>query len=114
MNISELRDFIAEAVSRTISEAKKSGKKPKETPAVSDEAREEQQARYTKGLPGYNISKQNDFSPPLGDKNLSKRQGASGMGNWTSETINRKIKEMQVRKLVAIIVNEEVRKSRGK
>jgi hypothetical protein len=110
VSITELRDMVAEAVRRSLSEAPKKGSKraPKDIPMRSEEAELEQRDRAVRGMPGYSHSNVNDFSQPLGPLNLAKRQGASGMGGWTSEAITRRIKEMQIRKLVRMIVGEEV------
>lgn len=107
ISIEELRDMIAAAVGRTLTEAKK-GAKIKEIPEKSEESILQQKDRHIRGLKGYSHSKQNDFSEPLGDENIVKRQGRSNMGNWTGESVARKIKEMQLRKFIRIIVNEEV------
>lgn len=114
ISITELRDMVAEAVKRTLEEAPKKGKKLKEIPPVSDESEIEQRDRHVRGLKGYMHSDVNDFSKPLGAASVTKRQGASGMGGWTSESttvgqIRRKIAEMQIRRLVKMIVGEEVR-----
>ncbi len=120
ISITELRDMVAEAVRRTIAEAPKKGSKraPKDVPARSEESELQQRDRHVRGLKGYSHSDVNDFSKPLGPASLPKRQGASGMGGWTSESttvgeIRRKIAEMQIRRLVRMIVGEEVR-SRGR
>lgn len=113
ITLSEFRDMVAEAVRRTISEAKK---KPKEIPQQSDEAILAQRARQVRGLPGHSANPpgyvhggdQLDMSKPLGNKNLLKRQGASGMGGWTSE--DRRIEAVQ--RLVRMIVDEEIRVAR--
>jgi hypothetical protein len=117
VSITELRDMVAEAVRRTLAEAPKKGSKrpPKDIPMVSDETEAEARERRVRGIPGYVQSDVNDFSKPLGPLNTYKRQGASNMGGWTAEAIVRKkIKEMQVRKLVRMIVGEEVQARRGK
>jgi len=116
IRITELRDMVAEAVRRTLSEAPKKGSKrpPKDIPQRSEETELETRARAVKALPGYAHSDENDFSSPLGPKNIVKRQGASGMGGWTSESVRRKIKEVQLRKLVRMIVGEEIQARRGR
>lgn len=117
IRITELRDMVAEAVRRTLSEAPKKGSKraPKDIPMHSEESEIEQRDRHVRGLQGYAHSDVNDFSAPLGPLNRYKKQGASNMGGWTSEAIVRqKIKEMQIRKLVRMIVGEEVQARRGR
>ncbi len=117
ISISELREIVAETVSRVLSEAPKKGSKrpPKEIPPQTEDAELEQRDRHVRGLKGYAHSDVNDYSKPLGPLNVTKRQGASGMGGWTAEAIvRRKIKEMQIRKLVRMIVGEEVKATRGR
>lgn len=117
IRITELRDMVAEAVRRTLDEAPKKGSKrpPKDIPSRTEDAELEQRERQVRGIPGYAHSNENDFSTPLGSHNIVKKQGASGMGGWTAESIVRKkIKEMQLRKLIRLIVGEEVKASRGR
>ena len=121
VKITELRDMVAEAVRRSLAEAPKKGSKraPKMVPPSSEEAEEQQRERNVRGMPGYAQSDANDFSKPLGVHSLPKRQGASNMGGWTSESttvgdIRRRIGEMQIRRLVRMIVGEEVRARRGR
>lgn len=83
INIMELRDMVATAVRQTIAEAKK---KPKMAAPRSEESIEAQRKRQLTGLPGYAHGGVLDMSKPLGKRNLAKRQGAAGMGNWTSES----------------------------
>ena len=116
VSITELRDMVAEAVRRTLAEAPKKGSKrpPKDIPMVSDETELERRDRHVRGT-GYSHANVLDFSKPLGPNNIVKRQGASGIGGWTAESIVRKkIKEMQVRKLIRMIVGEEVKARRGR
>ena len=98
VNVSELREMIAEAVRQTVREAKKA----KEVPPVADEVIHAQRERMTRGLPGYALSKVLDMSKPLGRKSLPKRQGASNMGSWTSESVLREDESMQSK--VAVLV----------
>lgn len=104
VSISELRDMVAEAVRRTVSEAKK---KPKELPPQSEESVIAQRDRHVRALPGYAHGEVLDMSKPLGRKNRAKRQGASNMGNWTSESRDRKVEA--IRALVRLVVAEEIR-----
>jgi hypothetical protein len=116
ISVTELRDMVAEAVRRTLDEAPKKGSKrpPKDIPQRSEESELETRDRAVRGT-GYSHSDVNDFSRPLGAANIVKRQGASNMGGWTAEAIvRRKIKEMQIRKLVRMIVGEEVKARRGR
>lgn len=116
IRITELRDMVAEAVRRTLAEAPKKGSKraPKDVPMRSEESEVEQRDRNVRGT-GYSHSDVNDFSKPLGPLNRYKRQGAANIGGWTSEAlIKQKIKEMQIRKLVRMIVGEEVQARRGR
>jgi hypothetical protein len=83
INVIELRDMIATAVRQTIAEARK---KPKIAAARSEESIAAQRERQLRGLPGHAHGRALDMSKPLGKRNLVKRQGASGMGNWTSES----------------------------
>lgn len=121
VKITELRDMVAEAVRRSLAEAPKKGSKraPKMVPPSSEEAEAFSRERNVRGMPGYAQSDANDFSKPLGSANIVKRQGASNMGGWTSESttvgdIRRRIGEMQIRRLVRMIVGEEVRAARGR
>lgn len=121
ISVTELRDMVAEAVRRTLAEAPKKGSKraPKEIPPQSEESQEEQRERRTRGMPGYIQSDVNDFSKPLGPLNRYKRQGGSTIGGWTSESttlgdIRKRIGEMQIRRLLKMIVAEEVRATRGR
>lgn len=106
----EMRNMVAVAVRQALSEAKR---KPKEIPAITPEAEAEQREKKIRAT-GYSFSNQNDYSKPLGKANRLKKQGAANFGNWTSESIVRKIREMQLRKLVRMIVQEEVRAARGR
>ena len=82
ISITEFRDMVAEAVRRVAAEAKK---KPKLTAPQSEDAVLSKREREIRALPGYAHGEVLDMSKPLGRKNLAKRQGASGMGGWTSE-----------------------------
>lgn len=123
VGMSELREMVREALRRSLfTEAR--GKKPKEVPAQSEESLAAQRDRRVKGT-GYTVSPQNDYSQPLGDANLYKSQGASNIGGFTgvgpqggtpvtAEQFLRKIREMQLRRVVRSIVAEEVRARRGR
>ena len=114
VGIQELRDLVAEAVRRTLAEAPKKGSKraPKLIPMHSEESEDEQRERMSRGLKGYALSDANDYARPLGPASVVKRQGASGMGGWTGEAVKarmqQKIHEMQIRRLVRMIVAEEI------
>jgi hypothetical protein len=121
VGMSELREMVREALRRTLfTEAKR---KPKEIPAQSEDAIESRKERQVKGT-GYSHSPQNDFSEPLGDANLYKSQGASNIGGFTgvgpqgpfvtAEMYLKKIREMQLRKVIRAIVSEEVKARRGR
>lgn len=119
VSITELRDMVASAIRQTVTEAKKGSKRPpKEVPMRTDEVELAQRDRHVRGMPGYSHSQANDFSKPLGPANLAKRQGASGMGGWTSESakarVMQRIHELQIRRLVRMIVAEEVTAIREK
>lgn len=116
ITLSEFRDIVAAAVRVVVAEAKK---KPKEIAPRSEESVLAQRDRAVRGLhghshmnpPGYSHGGDSlDFVKPLGKKNLAKRQGASGMGNWTSEA--RRVEAIQ--RLVRMIVREEIKVSRGR
>lgn len=120
ISITELRDMVAEAVRRTLAEAPKKGSKraPKDVPPRSEESEVEARDRHVRGMPGYMHSDVNDYSKPLGPANRAKKQGASNIGGWTSEStigdIRKRIGEMQIRRLLKMIVSEEVRARRGR
>ena len=121
IKITELRDMVAEAVRRSLEEAPKKGSKrpPKEVPPHTEESELERRDRQVRGMPGYAHADTNDFSKPGSAGHRAKKQGASNMGGWTSESttvgaIRKRIGEMQIRRLVRMIVREEVRSSRGK
>jgi len=82
ISITEFRDMVAEAVRRTVREAKR---KPKEIAPRSEESILAQRDAMVRGLPGYAHGNVLDMAKPLGKRNKVKKQGASGMGNWTSE-----------------------------
>jgi len=115
VSITELRSMIVEAVRRTVSEAKK---KPKLAAPQSEESINAARARQLQGLPGYQHGEVLDMSKPLGKANLLKRQGATGIGNWTSESLSpdspRDVKFEAIRALVRMIVAEEIRLRRGR
>ncbi len=111
VSIKELRDMVAEAVRRTVSEAKK---KPKELPQHSEESVIAQRDRHVRALPGHAHGEVLDMAKPLGKRNLAKRQGAAGMGNWTSESKARERKVEAIRALVRLVVAEEIRLRRGR
>lgn len=113
ITVEELREMVCEAIGRTLNEAKKAGRKPKDIPERTVDSVLAQRDRHVRGMKGYAHSPQNDFSEPLGDANIVKRQGATGMGGWTAESVTKKIREMQLRKFLRIIVGEEIGKSRG-
>ncbi len=113
VGIDELRQMVAEAVRRALTEAKRKGRKPKDIPTMTPEAEAKERSLKTRGMPGYSHSPSNDYSEPLGPANLLKRQGASNMGNWTAEGILRRLREMQLRRLIRATVAEEVRSRRA-
>jgi hypothetical protein len=82
ITITEFRDMVAEAVRRTVQEARK----PKEVPPRSEESALAQRDRQVRGLPGYAHGNVLDMAKPLGKRNRAKRQGAANMGGWTSES----------------------------
>lgn len=83
ITITEFRDMVAEAVRRTVAEAKG---KPKEVAPRSEESILAQRDAQVRGLPGYAHGNVLDMSRPLGKRNRAKKQGAANMGNWTSES----------------------------
>jgi hypothetical protein len=113
LNITEVRNLVAEVVREAITEAKS---KKKEIPGRSEEsikAQREKQVRST----GYLHEPSYDFSQPLGDASIVKKQGASGMGGWTKGDDPRppaygkpNVKvEQQLRALIRMVVAEELR-----
>ncbi len=111
ISITEFRDMVAEAVRRTVREAKK---KPKELPQRSEESIEAQRERQTRAT-GYRHAAVLDMSRPLGKNNLAKKQGATGMGNWTSESVDPSdLRVEAIRQLVRLIVREEIRVKRAR
>lgn len=113
--MTELREMVREALRRVnLNEAKR---KPKTVPGQSEEAAQTMKDRQTKAT-GYKHSDPSDFSAPLGDANLYKGQGASNIGGFTgvgnqgpfvtAEQILRKIREMQLRKVIRTIVGEQL------
>lgn len=82
ITMTEFRDMVAEAVRRTVQEARK----PKEVPPRSEESIAAQRDRQVRGLPGYAHGEVLDMSKPLGKRSRTKRQGAANMGGWTSES----------------------------
>jgi len=116
ISIMEFRDMIAEAVKRTVSEAKK---KPKMAASRSEESINAERDRHVRGLPGYQHGGHNDvldLSEPLGPNSCTKKQGASNMGGWTSEQTelagDQRVEA--IRALVRMIVREEIRVIRGR
>lgn len=108
VSITEFRDMVAEAVRRTVREAKK---KPRDVAPRSEESIAAERDRHVRGMPGYAHGDVLDMSKPLGKDNLAKRQGAANMGNWTSES---KRHVESIRALVRMIVDEEIRVIRGR
>lgn len=114
--------MVVEAVRRSLNEAKK--RAPKEIPPQTEDAVLAQRDRHVRAT-GYSHSTSGDFSQPLGDANLYKRQGASNMGNWTgvgpqgsekpvtAEQVLRKMRETQLRRVIRTMVSEALRPSRG-
>lgn len=90
ITITEFRDMVAEAVRRTVAEAKK---KPKEVAPRSEESILAQRDAQVRGLPGYAHGNVLDMSKPLGKRSRTKKQGAAGMGGWTSE--GRRLRESE-------------------
>ena len=114
IGLRQLESMVAEAVRRTVSEAKAKGRKPKEIPMRSPESIEAQKERRKKGLPGYTEAGPGDeYSQPLGDDNLYKRQGQANMGGWTAEAVLRKMREAQLRKVIRAMVERRVKARRG-
>lgn len=83
VSITEFRDMVAEAVRRTLREAKK---KPKDVPPHSEESVAAKREKMVRALPGYAHGQVLDMSKPLGKRNVVKRQGQANMGSWTSES----------------------------
>lgn len=118
INIVELREMVARAVRLSLSEARKA----KLPAARSEESVEAERGRHVRGLPGYAHSEPLDMSRPLGRRSRTRRQGASNIGNWTSESRSRPAiarvrgpavtAETAIRKLVAMVVDEELRAPR--
>jgi hypothetical protein len=82
ISITELRDMVAQAVRRTVAEARK---KTREVAPRSEESIQAQRDAQIRGLPGYAHGNVLDMSKPLGKRSRTKKQGAAGMGGWTSE-----------------------------
>ncbi len=82
ISITEFRDMVAAAVRSTVAEAKR---KPKDVAPRSEESILAQRDAQVRGLPGYSHGNVLDMSKPLGKRNRAKRQGAAGIGGWTSE-----------------------------
>lgn len=82
ISILELREMVARAVRQTVREAKA----PKLPAQRSEESVMSQRDRQVRGLPGYAHSTPHDMSKPLGKRSRTRRQGASNIGNWTSES----------------------------
>ena len=101
VGIVELRNMVETAVRAAMNEAKKRGKS-KEIPERTEKAEAERREKQVRAT-GYSHATSNDFQRPLGDKNLYKRQGASGMGGWTAEG------REHLRKMVEMVVREEIR-----
>lgn len=99
LRITELRDLVADAVRRTVSEARAKSR-GKGIPSRTDESELARRSKATKGT-GYSHADKSNFSRPLGHKNLYRRQGASNLGNYTAES--------RLRAMVDMIVAEEVR-----
>jgi hypothetical protein len=122
LRMTELREMVREALRRSLTEAKR---KPKDVPAQSKEAVLAANDRKVRAT-GYSHSPVNDFSEPLGDANLYKSQGASNIGGFTgvgpnggtgpvtAEQILRRLREMQLRRIIRGIVGEEVKARRGR
>lgn len=113
--------MVTEALRRSLSEAKKKGKS-KGIPAQTEDAVLAQRDRHVRGT-GYSHSPQNDYSEPLGDKNLYKSQGAANFGPWTgvgpqgpvtAEQVLRKMREMQLRRVIRSMVSEALQAVRGR
>ncbi len=85
IDIGELREMVAAAVRTVVTEKKQRNTSGTEVPQRSPESIAAQVNRAKRGLPGYQESDVNDFSLPLGKHSIVKRQGASGIGGWTSE-----------------------------
>jgi hypothetical protein len=82
ITITEFRDMVAQAVRRTVREARK----PKEVAPRSEESVLAQRDRQVRALPGYTHADVLDMSKPLGKRSRTKKQGAANMGGWTSES----------------------------
>ena len=113
MNVSivELRNMIAEAVKIALRERRITEKKEPKLPAPrSEEEANAQIGRRTRALPGYTAGGQLDFSEPLGTNNRYKRQGASNIGTWTSESkdVDRGPEPARFKELVDILTSHKV------
>lgn len=114
LRMTELRQMVKEALSRTLSEAKR---KPKQVPAQTEDSTLAARDRKTRAT-GYSHSPANDYSEPLGNANLYKSQGASNIGGFTgvgpnggtgpvtAEQVLRKMREMQLRKVIRHTIGE--------
>lgn len=99
----EVRELVAETIRQTLTEAKKKGK---EIPGRSEESIAAQRKNQTRAT-GYSHSDPYDFSAPLGGASVPRKQGASGLGNWT--TGSKVTAETKLRRLVRMVVAEELR-----
>lgn len=101
LSILEIRDIVAETVRKTIIEAKKKGQK-----VTAPQSEESVEARYGKHVRATGYMHGDDFSEPLGDASVPRKQGASGIGNWTNGP--RVTPEQKMRHLIRMIVREEI------
>ncbi len=109
VSILELREMVAQAIRLTLTEAKSKKKKvvPPLPPMRSKSSIDSQKERQIRALPGRTHGGVLDMSQPLGKKSLTKRQGASGIGGWTTESRDHAMES--IRALVRLIVAEEIR-----
>ena len=72
VTLRELREIVGVAIFEAKKKKSKKKSKKKDEQTVED-------------LGGYKLDKKLDYSPPMGDLNVYKRQGASNLGPYTSE-----------------------------
>ena len=85
-------EAVAAAARIAIAEAKRKRKAKADDPDAVEDA-----------PAGYKRSPKLDFSPPMGDRNFVKANGASNIGPWTGESAVRKMVREAVRREIAVL-----------
>lgn len=99
----DLKKIVSRSVDRVLE-----GRRPKEVLPESPESETQRGSIATRALPGYQNSKEMDFSKPLGRKSRPKKQGRANIGPWTSESTELGRGNDERKRLLDILISHRV------